>query len=86
MTTGTVHLHHMDARVGGTYQMSFRNFGTGNGHLFSGKYLELAPFEKIRYSGRFDDPNLPGQMYSTITLRQVSLVQLAKPVEPEIPN
>jgi uncharacterized protein YndB with AHSA1/START domain len=65
-------VHHMDARVGGTHKMSFRNFGTGNGHSFGGEYLELVPSEKIRYSDQFDDPNLPGQMQTTISLRQVS--------------
>jgi uncharacterized protein YndB with AHSA1/START domain len=68
----TCQVHHMDARVGGTYKMSFRNFNTGSGHSFGGEYLELVPFEKIRYSDRFDDPNLPGQMQATISLRQVS--------------
>lgn len=68
----TCHVHHMDARVGGTYKMSFRNFSTGNSHSFGGEYVELVPFEKIRYSDRFDDPNLPGQMHATISLRQVS--------------
>ncbi|WP_158906229.1 SRPBCC family protein [Burkholderia sp. L27(2015)] len=68
----TCQVHHMDARVGGTYKMSFCNFGTGNSHAFGGEYLELVPFEKIHYSDRFDDPNLPGQMHTAISLRQVS--------------
>ncbi|MFM0296022.1 MULTISPECIES: SRPBCC family protein [Paraburkholderia] len=68
----TCQVHHMDARVGGTFKMSFRNFGTGNGHSFGGEYLELVPSEKIRYTDRFDDPNLPGQMITTISLRHVS--------------
>ncbi len=68
----TCRVEHMDARIGGTYRMSFRNFGTGNSHSFGGEYLELEPFEKIRYSDRFDDPNLPGQMQTTISLRPVS--------------
>jgi uncharacterized protein YndB with AHSA1/START domain len=68
----TCQVHHMDARVGGTHKMSFRNFGTGNSHSFGGEYIELVPFEKIRYSDRFDDPNLPGQMQVTVSLRQVS--------------
>jgi uncharacterized protein YndB with AHSA1/START domain len=68
----TCQVHHMDAQVGGTYQMSFRNFGTGSRHAFSGEYVELVPFEKIHYSDRFDDPNLPGQMFTTISFRQVS--------------
>jgi uncharacterized protein YndB with AHSA1/START domain len=110
----TCQVHHMEARVGGTHKMSFRNFSTGHSHSFGGEYLELVPFEKIRYSDRFDDPNLPGQMQVTISLRQVScgtelsivqegvpevipvemcylgwqdsLVQLARLVEPEIPD
>ncbi|ABE35629.1 hypothetical protein DR64_5657 [Paraburkholderia xenovorans LB400] len=68
----TCQVHHMEARVGGTFKMSFRNFGTGNGHSFGGEYLELVPFETIRYTDRFDDPNLPGVMTTTISLRQVS--------------
>ena len=68
----TCRIQHMDARVGGTYQMSFRNFSSGQSHSFGGEYLELVPFERIRYSDRFDDPNLPGQMQATISLRQVS--------------
>ncbi|KAA1002442.1 SRPBCC family protein [Paraburkholderia panacisoli] len=68
----TCQVHHMDARVGGIHKMSFRNFSTGHSHSFGGEYVELVPFEKIRYSDRFDDPNLPGQMHVTISLRQVS--------------
>jgi uncharacterized protein YndB with AHSA1/START domain len=68
--TGKV--HHMDVKVGGTYKMSFTNFSTGNSHSFGGEYRELKPFEKIRYSDRFDDPNLPGELQVTITLKQVS--------------
>src|SRR5258706_11163179 len=65
-------VHQLDAKVGGAHKMSFRNFSTGNSHSFGGEYVELVPFEKIRYSDRFDDPNLPGQMHATISLRQVS--------------
>lgn len=68
----TCKVHHQDVQVGGTYKMSFCNFGTGNSQSFGGEYLELVPFEKIRYSDQFDDPNLPGQMYTTISLRQVA--------------
>jgi uncharacterized protein YndB with AHSA1/START domain len=68
--TGKV--HHMDARVGGSYKMSFTNFTTGKSHSFGGQYLELAPHERIRYTDRFDDPNLPGAMQVTINLKQVS--------------
>ena len=110
----TCTVHHMDAKVGGTHKMSFTNFSSGNKHSFGGTYVELVPGEKIRYTDRFDNPNLPGQMDTTISLRQVScgteltivqqgvpevipvemcylgwqesLVQLAKLVEPEIPD
>ena len=62
----------MDARVGGGYRMSFTNFGTGTSHSFGGTYVELTPHERIRYTDKFDDPNLPGEMQVTITLRTVS--------------
>ena len=67
--TGKV--HHMDARVGGTFKMSFTNFSTGSSHSFGGEYLELTPHERIRYTDKFDDPNLPGEMQVTVTLKQV---------------
>ena len=63
--------HQMDAKEGGTYRMSFTNFSTGHSHSFGGEYLELVPHEKIRYTGKFDDPNLPGVMQTTVTLRAV---------------
>ena len=69
----TCKVQHLDAKVGGTYKMSFTNFTTGHGHSFGGEYLELVPFETIRYTDRFDDPNLPGEMRTTVTLKQVSL-------------
>ncbi len=68
--TGKV--HHADARVGGTYRMSFTNFTTGKSHSFGGEYLELIPGERIRHTDRFDDPNLPGTMSVTVSLRAVS--------------
>lgn len=68
----TCKVHHLDARVGGTYKMSFTNFSTGSSHSFGGKYLELIPNERIHYTDSFDDPNLPGQMRTTISLRPVS--------------
>lgn len=68
----TCHVHHMDARVSGTFRMSFTNFSTGHSHSFGGEYLELDPFERIRYVDRFDDPNLPGDMQVTVSLRPVS--------------
>jgi len=67
--TGKVHA--IDARVGGGYQMSFTNFSTGKSHSFGGTYTELTPHERLRYTDRFDDPNLPGEMNVTITLRKV---------------
>jgi uncharacterized protein YndB with AHSA1/START domain len=69
--TGKV--HELDARVGGAHRMSFTNFTTGGSHSFGGTYLELVPHERIRYTDRFDDPNLPGEMQTTITLKQVSI-------------
>lgn len=69
----TCHVEHMDAKVGGTFRMSFRNFTTGNSHAFGGEYLELVPNELLRYTDRFDDPNLPGTMYVTVTLKPVSV-------------
>jgi uncharacterized protein YndB with AHSA1/START domain len=68
--TGKV--HHMDAQVGGTYKMSFTNFTTGHSYSFGGEYLELVPYERIRYTDKFDDPNLPGEMHTTVSLKQVS--------------
>ena len=68
----TCKVHHMEAKVGGTYKMSFTNFTTGQGHSFGGKYLELAPNQRIRYTDKFDDPNLPGEMITTIELKKVS--------------
>ncbi|HWS24929.1 MAG TPA: SRPBCC family protein [Xanthomonadales bacterium] len=68
----TCTVHQMDARVGGTFRMSFNNFTSGNSHSFGGEYLELVPHERIRYSDRFDDPNLPGTMLVTIALRAVA--------------
>ncbi|MDO8787907.1 MAG: SRPBCC family protein [Sulfuritalea sp.] len=68
----TCKVHHIEAKIGGTYKMSFTNFTTGNGHSFGGEYRELVPSEKIRYTDKFDDPNLPGEMQTTVTLKQVS--------------
>jgi uncharacterized protein YndB with AHSA1/START domain len=69
----TCTVHHMDAKVGGTYRMSFRNFTTGNGHSFGGTYVELVPNERLRYTDKFEDPNFPGDIQVTVTLRQVSV-------------
>lgn len=110
----TCRVQHLDARVGGSFRMSFTNFTTGNGHSFGGDYLELLPNEKIRYTDKFDDPNLPGEMQTTVSLKAVScgtelsivqegipaviptemcylgwqesLEQLARLVEPNIPD
>ncbi|WP_299463574.1 SRPBCC family protein [uncultured Gimesia sp.] len=68
--TGKV--HQMDAKVGGSYQMSFTNFSTGHSHSFGGTYLELVPHDRIRYTAKFDDPNLVGEMQTTVDLKQVS--------------
>ena len=110
----TCRVHHMEPKVGGTFRMSFTNFTTGKGHSFGGEYLELVPNERLRYTDRFDDPNLPGAMHVTVILKAVSvgtevnieqsgiphlipveacylgwqqsLAQLAKVVEPDIPE
>ena len=68
--TGKV--HHVDAKVGGTYRMSFTNFSTGESHTFGGTYLELLPHERIRHTDAFDDPSLPGEMQTTVSLKKVS--------------
>lgn len=67
----TCTVHHMDARVGGTFRMSFHNFSTGNGHSFGGEYLELVPHERIRYTDKFDDPDLPGVLEVAVSLQPV---------------
>ena len=69
----TAKVHHMDAKVGGTFRMSFTNFSTGQSHSFGGEYLELTPHERIRYTDKFEDPNLAGEMQVTVTLRKVSV-------------
>ena len=69
----TGNVHHVDARVGGTYRMSFTNFSSGKSHSFGGEYLELVPNERIRHTDRFDDPNLPGEAQVTITLKPVTV-------------
>ena len=69
----TGRVHHVDARVGGAYKMSFTNFSSGHTHSFGGVYLELVPNERIRHTDKFDDPNLPGEMRTTISIRKVSV-------------
>lgn len=68
----TGEVHHLDVKIGGTYKMSFTNFTSGHKHSFGGEYLELVPNERIRHTDQFDDPNLPGEMQTTISLKQVS--------------
>jgi uncharacterized protein YndB with AHSA1/START domain len=82
--TGTV--HHLQAEVGGSYRMSFTNFTTGGGHSFGGDYLELVPHERIRYTGKFDDPSLSGEMQTTITLRQTPFGTELNVVQEGIPE
>ncbi len=69
----TCTVHHFDAKVGGTFKMSFRNFTTGASHSFGGEYVELVPHERLRYTDKFDDPNLPGLLEVTVTLKEVSV-------------
>jgi uncharacterized protein YndB with AHSA1/START domain len=82
--TGKV--HHLEARVGGTYKMSFTNFTTGASHSFGGTYTELVPGERIRYTDRFDDPNLPGEMHVTVNLKKVSVGTEVSIVQEGIPD
>ena len=82
--TGKV--HSIEPRVGGTYKMSFKNFTTGESHSFGGKYLELVPNERIRHTDRFDDANLPGEMVTTITIKQVSVGVELNVVQEGIPE
>ena len=69
----TAKVHHMDVKVGGTFRMSFTNFSSGQSHAFGGEYLELTPHERIRYTDKFEDPNLAGEMQVTVTLKKVSV-------------
>lgn len=82
--TGKV--HHIDARVGGTYKMSFTNFTTGDSHAFGGTYTELVPHSRICYTDKFDDPNLPGEMQVTVELKQVSVGTELNIVQAGIPD
>lgn len=82
--TGKV--HHSDARVGGTYKMSFTNFTTGASHSWGGTYVELVPHERLRYTDKFDDPNLPGEMHVTVTLKKVSVGTDLSIVQEGIPD
>ena len=82
----TCTVHHLDAKVGGTHRMSFRNFTTGMSHSFGGEYLELVPGQRLRYSDKFDDPNLPGEMQVTVALKQVSVGTELSIVQEGIPD
>jgi uncharacterized protein YndB with AHSA1/START domain len=82
--TGKV--HHLDAKVGGTYKMSFTNFSSGNAHTFGGEYLELVPNERIVHTDKFDDGNLPGEMRVTVTLRKVSCGTELEVVQEGVPS
>ena len=82
--TGKV--HQMDARVGGTYKMSFTNFTSTKSHSFGGEYLELVPHERLRWTDRFDDPNLPGEMTVTVRLKKVSVGTDVQIVQEGIPD
>lgn len=79
-------VHSIDARDGGSYKMSFTNFGTGQSHSFGGTYLELVPGQRLRYTDRFDDPNLPGEILVTITLKKVSCGTELTIVQDNIPE
>lgn len=82
----TCKVHHMEARVGGGFRMSFHNFSTGNGHSFSGEYLQLVPNELIRYTDKFDDPGLPGVLQVTVSLEDVSCGTELTVVQEDIPE
>src|SRR5262249_28744584 len=79
-------VHHLDAKVGGTFKMSFRNFTTGHSHAFGGEYVELVPGERLRYTDKFDDPNLPGEIQVTVTLKKVLVGTEVNIEQAGIPN
>ena len=82
----TCTVHHLDAKVGGTFRMSFQNFTTGMSHSFGGQYLELVPGQRLRYTDKFDDPNLPGEMQVTVELKKVSVGTNINIVQEGIPD
>jgi uncharacterized protein YndB with AHSA1/START domain len=82
----TCTVHHLEAKVGGTHRMSFRNFTTGKSHSFGGEYLELVPGQRLRYTDQFDDANLPGKMQVTVTLKEVSVGTELSIVQEGIPD
>lgn len=79
-------VHHFEPRVGGSFKMSFRNFTTGHSHSFGGEYRELVPDERLHYTDRFDDPNLPGELHVTVTLKKVSVGTELNVVQEGIPD
>ena len=79
-------VHHLEARVGGTHKMSFRNFTTGNGHSFGGQYLELVPGQRLRYTDKFDDANMPGEMTVTVSLKKVAVGTELSIVQEGVPD
>ena len=82
----TCTVHQFDAKVGGTFKMSFRNFTTGASHSFGGEYVELVPHERLRYTDKFDDPNLPGLLQVTVTLKKVSVGTELNIVQEGVPD
>jgi uncharacterized protein YndB with AHSA1/START domain len=82
----TAKVHHLDAKVGGTFRISFTNFTSGHAHSFGGEYLELAPNERIRHTDKFEDPNLPGEMTVTVSLKKVSCGTELNVVQEGIPS
>jgi uncharacterized protein YndB with AHSA1/START domain len=82
----TCRVHQLEAKVGGSYKMSFTNFSTGKSHSFGGTYLELKPYERIRYTDKFDDPNMPGEIQTTITLKKVSCGTEVSIVQEGVPD
>jgi uncharacterized protein YndB with AHSA1/START domain len=82
----TCTVHELDAKVGGGFRMSFHNFSTGNGHSFGGKYIEIKPNEFLKYTDKFDDPNLPGEMTTSVSLRKVMVGTEIKIVQEGIPS
>jgi uncharacterized protein YndB with AHSA1/START domain len=79
-------VHHLEARTGGSFRMSFRNFTTGSGHTFGGRYLELVPGERLQYTDTFEDPNLPGEVRVTVTLKKVSVGTEVSIVQENLPD
>ena len=82
----TCTVHHLEPKVGGSYRMSFRSFTTGNSHFFGGEYVELTPHERLRYTDRFEDPGMPGQLHVTVTLRKVSVGTEINIIQDGIPD